>query len=62
VSTPGFIRLQAEHVGKDAACRTYHRLEAQLAELDVDPEPETEEIVHTLLRRPRRPHPLVSDL
>jgi DNA-binding SARP family transcriptional activator len=46
------MRLQAGLGRPDAVQRTYRLLARQLAELDVDPEPETEQLVVELLRRP----------
>jgi DNA-binding SARP family transcriptional activator len=46
------MRLQAGLGRPNAVGRTYWLLARQLAELDVDPEPETEQLVADLLRRP----------
>ncbi|HZA83024.1 MAG TPA: bacterial transcriptional activator domain-containing protein, partial [Actinomycetes bacterium] len=46
------IRLQAELDRPDAVRRTYRLLARRLADLDVDPEPETKQLVADLLRRP----------
>ena len=46
------MRLEAELGRPDAVRRTYRLLARQLAELDVDPEPETEQLVAELLRQP----------
>ena len=46
------MRLQADLGRPDAVRRTYRLLARQLAELDVDPEPETEQLVADLLRQP----------
>jgi DNA-binding SARP family transcriptional activator len=46
------MRLQAGLGRPNAVRRTYRLLARQLAELDVDPEPETEQLVADLLRRP----------
>jgi hypothetical protein len=45
--------MQQCHLGRpDAVRRTYRLLARRLAELDVDPDPETEQLVTNLLRRP----------
>jgi hypothetical protein len=44
-------RLLAPH-GPDAVRRTYRLLARRLADLDADPDPETEQLVAELLRRP----------
>jgi DNA-binding SARP family transcriptional activator len=46
------MRLEAELGRPDAVRRTYRPLARRLAELDVDPDPETEQLVAELLRRP----------
>ena len=46
------MRLQAELGRPDAVRRTYRLLARQLAELDVDPDLETEQLVAELLRQP----------
>jgi hypothetical protein len=47
------MRLEANlGWGPDAVRRTYRLLARRLAELDVDPDPETEQLVTNLLRRP----------
>jgi DNA-binding SARP family transcriptional activator len=46
------MRLQARLGRPDAAKRTYRLLARQLADLDADPDPETERLVADLLRRP----------
>jgi DNA-binding SARP family transcriptional activator len=46
------MRLEAELGRPDAVKRTYRLLARQLADLDVDPDPETEQLVAELLRRP----------
>jgi DNA-binding SARP family transcriptional activator len=46
------MRLEAELGRPDAVRRTYRLLARRLAELDVDPDPETEQLVADLLRRP----------
>jgi DNA-binding SARP family transcriptional activator len=46
------MRLQAGLGRPDAVRRTYRLLARRLAELDVDPDPETEQLVAELLRRP----------
>jgi DNA-binding SARP family transcriptional activator len=46
------MRLEAELGRPDAVRRTYRLLARQLAELDVDPKPETEQLVAELLRQP----------
>jgi DNA-binding SARP family transcriptional activator len=46
------MRLQAELGRPDAVRRTYRLLARQLAELDVDPDPATEQLVADLLRQP----------
>jgi DNA-binding SARP family transcriptional activator len=46
------MRLQAELGRPDGVQRTYRLLARRLAELDVDPAPETERLVAELLRRP----------
>jgi DNA-binding SARP family transcriptional activator len=46
------MRLEAELGRPDAVRRTYRLLARRLADLDVDPEPETEQLVAELLRRP----------
>jgi DNA-binding SARP family transcriptional activator len=46
------MRLEAELGRPDAVKRTYRLLARRLADLDVDPDPETEQLVAELLRRP----------
>jgi DNA-binding SARP family transcriptional activator len=46
------MRLEAELGRPDAVRRTYRLLARRLADLDVDPDPETEQLVAELLRRP----------
>jgi hypothetical protein len=46
------MRLQADLERPDAVWRTYRLLARRLADLDVEPEPETELLVADLLRRP----------
>lgn len=46
------MRLEAEVGRLDAVRRTYRLLARRLADLDVDPDPETEQLVAELLRRP----------
>jgi DNA-binding SARP family transcriptional activator len=46
------MRLQAELGRPDAVKRTYRLLARRLADLDTDPDPETERLVADLLRRP----------
>jgi DNA-binding SARP family transcriptional activator len=46
------MRLQAELGRPDGVRRSYRLLARRLAELDVDPDPETEQLVAELLRRP----------
>ena len=46
------MRLQGQLGRPDAVRRTYRLLARRLAELDVDPDPETEQLVAELLRRP----------
>jgi DNA-binding SARP family transcriptional activator len=46
------MRLEAELGRPDAVRRTYRLLARRLADLDVDPDPETEQLVAKLLRRP----------
>jgi len=46
------MRLQAGLGRPDAVQRTYRLLARRLADLDVDPDPETEQLVADLLRRP----------
>ena len=46
------MHLQAGLDRRDAVRRTYRLLARRLAELDVDPDPETEQLVTSLLRRP----------
>jgi hypothetical protein len=46
------MRLQAELRRPDGVRRTYRLLARRLADLDVDPDPETEQLVADLLRRP----------
>jgi DNA-binding SARP family transcriptional activator len=46
------MRFQADLGRPDAVGRTYRLLARRLAELDVDPDPETEQLVAILLRRP----------
>jgi DNA-binding SARP family transcriptional activator len=46
------MRLEAELDRPDAVRRTYRLLARRLADLDVDPDPETEQLVAELLRRP----------
>jgi DNA-binding SARP family transcriptional activator len=46
------MRLQADSGRPDAVRRTYRLLARQLAELDLDPDPQTEQLVADLLRRP----------
>jgi DNA-binding SARP family transcriptional activator len=46
------MRLQAELGRPDAVQRTYRLLARQLADLDVDPDPETEQLVADQPRRP----------
>jgi DNA-binding SARP family transcriptional activator len=46
------MRLEANLGRPDAVRRTYRLLARRLAELDVDPDPETEQLVTNLLRRP----------
>jgi DNA-binding SARP family transcriptional activator len=46
------MRLEAALGRPDAVKRTYRLLAHQLADLDVDPDPETEQLVADLLRRP----------
>jgi DNA-binding SARP family transcriptional activator len=46
------MRLEAELGRPDAVRRTYRLLARRLADLDVDPDPETEQLVADLLRRP----------
>jgi DNA-binding SARP family transcriptional activator len=46
------MRLQAELGRPDAVKRTYRLLARRLADLDADPDPETEQLVADLLRRP----------
>jgi DNA-binding SARP family transcriptional activator len=45
------MRLEASLGRPDAVRRTYRLLARRLAELDVDPDPETEQLVTNLLRR-----------
>jgi DNA-binding SARP family transcriptional activator len=46
------MRLQGQLGRPDAVRRTYRLLARRLADLDADPDPETEELVAELLRRP----------
>ena len=46
------MRLQSQLGRPDAVRRTYRLLARRLADLDVDPDPETEQLVAELLRRP----------
>ena len=46
------MRLQAGLGRPDAVRRTYRLLARRLADLDADPDPETEQLVAELLRRP----------
>ena len=46
------MRLRAELGHPDAVRRTYRLLARRLADLDVDPDAETEQLVAQLLRRP----------
>ena len=46
------MRLQAELRRPDGVRRTYRLLARRLADLDVDPDPETKRLVADLLRRP----------
>ena len=46
------MRLQGQLGRTDAVRRTYRLLARRLAELDADPDPETEQLVAELLRRP----------
>jgi DNA-binding SARP family transcriptional activator len=46
------MRLERELARPDAVKRTYRLLARRLADLDVDPDPETEQLVADLLRRP----------
>ena len=46
------MRLEAELGRPDAVKRTYRLLAHRLADLDVDPDPDTEQLVASLLRRP----------
>jgi DNA-binding SARP family transcriptional activator len=46
------MQLQAELGRPDAVKRTYRLLARRLADLDVDPDPETEQLVTDLLRQP----------
>jgi DNA-binding SARP family transcriptional activator len=46
------MRLEADLGRPDAVKRTYRLLARRLADLDVDPDPETEQLVAELLRRP----------
>src|SRR5512132_57764 len=46
------MRLQGQLGRPDAVRRTYRLLARRLAELDADPDPETEQLVAELLRRP----------
>jgi DNA-binding SARP family transcriptional activator len=46
------MRLEAELGRPDAVRRTYRLLARRLADLDVDPDSETEQLVAELLRRP----------
>jgi DNA-binding SARP family transcriptional activator len=46
------MRLQAGLGRPDAVRRTYRLLARRLAELDADPDPQTEQLVAELLRRP----------
>jgi DNA-binding SARP family transcriptional activator len=46
------MRLEAELGRPDAVRRTYRLLARRLADLDVDPDPETEQLAAELLRRP----------
>jgi DNA-binding SARP family transcriptional activator len=46
------MRLEAALGRPDAVKRTYRLLARRLADLDVDPDPETEQLVADLLRRP----------
>lgn len=46
------MRLEADLDRPDAVRRTYRLLARRLADLDVDPDPETEQLVAELLRRP----------
>jgi DNA-binding SARP family transcriptional activator len=46
------MRLQAELGRPDGVRRTYRLLARRLAELEADPDPETEKLVAELLRRP----------
>jgi tetratricopeptide (TPR) repeat protein len=46
------MRMEAELGRPDAVRRTYRLLARRLADLDVDPDPETEQLVTGLLRRP----------
>ena len=46
------MRLEAALGRRDAVQRTYRLLARRLADLDVDPDPETEQLVADLLRRP----------
>jgi DNA-binding SARP family transcriptional activator len=48
----GVMRLQAAQGRPDAVRRTYRLLARRLADLDVDPDAETEQLVAELLRRP----------
>jgi DNA-binding SARP family transcriptional activator len=52
------MRLQAELVDPDAVRRTYRRLRAHLLnELDVEPDPTSQELYERLLAKHRRRHP-----
>ena len=46
------MRLEAELDRPDAVKRTYRLLARRLADLDIDPDAETEQLVANLLRRP----------
>ena len=46
------MRLQAGLGRPDAVRRTYRLLARRLADLDIDPDPDTEQLVAGLLRRP----------
>jgi DNA-binding SARP family transcriptional activator len=46
------MRLEAELGRRDAVKRTYRLLARRLADLDVDPDPETKRLIADLLRRP----------
>jgi hypothetical protein len=52
MSTRNVLVLGGELGRPDAVRRTYRLLTRRLADLDVDPDPETEQLVAELLRRP----------